>query len=116
MSNLRNTVQLIGRLGDNPEVKDLNGDKKLVKFSLATNETYTSMEGKKVTNTQWHQLVAWGNTAKIAEKYLKKGKEVAIEGRLNHRNYEDKDGVTRYFTEVVVNEIVMLGSNQDKKD
>jgi single-strand DNA-binding protein len=111
MQNLRNRVQLIGNLGMDPEFKEFDGGKvKLAKFSLATSDTYKNGEGKKITETQWHNVVAWGNSAEIAEKYLKKGKEVAIEGRLIHRSYEDKDGVKKYVTEVVVNEILLLGS------
>jgi len=112
MNTLRNKVQLIGNLGQTPEVKELNGGKKVAKFSLATNETYRNKAGEKVTDTQWHNLVAWGKTADIIEKYLKKGSEVAVEGKLLNRNYTDKEGVKRYVTEVQVNELLMLG----KKD
>lgn len=110
MSNLRNKVQLIGHLGSDPKVKELENGKRVANFSLATNETYKNAEGEKVTDTQWHNLVAWGSTAKIVETYLKKGKEVACEGKLVTRNYEDKDGVKKYVTEVWVNEILLLGS------
>jgi len=110
MNTLRNKVQLIGNLGQNPEVKELNGGKKVAKFSLATNETYKNKAGEKVTDTQWHNLVAWGKTAEIIEKYLKKGSEVAIEGKLLNRNYTDKEGVKRYVTEIQVSELLMLGS------
>ena len=110
MNTLRNKVQLIGNLGQNPEVKELNGGKKVAKFSLATNETYKNKAGEKVTDTQWHNLVAWGKTADIIEKYLKKGSEVAIEGKLLNRNYTDKEGVKRYVTEIQVSELLMLGS------
>jgi single-strand DNA-binding protein len=114
MNNLRNSVQLIGNLGMDPEVKDLEQGKKVARFSVATTETYRNSEGKQVKETQWHNVVAWGGTATIAEKYLTKGKEIALQGRLTHRTYEDKSGNTKYFTEIVVNEIVMLGSG--KKD
>ena len=110
MNNLRNKVQLIGNLGQNPEVKELNGGKKVVKFSLATNETYKNKAGEKVTDTQWHNLVAWGRNAEVIEKYLKKGSEVAIEGKLLNRNYTDKEGVKRYVTEIQISELLMLGS------
>ena len=109
MNTLRNKVQLIGNLGQNPEVKELNGGKKVAKFSLATNATYRNKAGEKVTDTQWHNLVAWGKTADIIEKYLKKGSEVAVEGKLLNRNYTDKEGVKRYVTEVQVSELLMLG-------
>ena len=109
MNSLRNKVQLIGNLGSNPEVVNLESGKKLVKFSIATNETYKNAQGEKVQDTQWHNIVAWNNTADIAEKYLAKGNEVAVEGKLVNRNYEDKEGIKRYVTEIVVNELVMLG-------
>jgi single-strand DNA-binding protein len=109
MNTLKNKVQLIGHLGLDPEVKNLESGKKLAKISLATNETYKSVKGDKVTETQWHNLVAWGKTAEYAEKYLKKGNEVAIEGRLINRSYNDKEGVKKYISEVVVNEMMILG-------
>ena len=112
MSTLRNKVQLIGNLGQDPEVVKLDSGKNLVKFSLATNETYKNQQGEKVTETQWHNLVAWGKTAEIIEKYVTKGKEVAVEGKLTYRNYEDKSGVKRYFTEIVVTDLQMLGNKQ----
>ena len=112
MNNLRNSVRLIGNLGMNPEVKEIGKDKKVAKFSLATKEVYKNEDGEKVSETQWHNLIAWGNQAKIAEKYLKKGNEIAIEGKLTSRNYTDKDGVKRYVTEIVVNEILMIGSKK----
>ena len=110
MNNLKNKVQLIGNLGMNPEIKTLDSGKKLAKFSIATNESYKNAKGEKVEDTQWHNLVAWGKTADIIEKYLQKGNEVAIEGKLNNRSYDDKDGNKRYITEIVVNELLMLGS------
>lgn len=110
MNNLRNKVQLIGNLGNNPEVINLESGKKLVKFSLATNEVYKNADGEQIKETQWHNLVAWGKTAEIVEKYLTKGNEVAIEGKLINRNYEDKEGKKHYVSEVVVNELLMLGS------
>jgi single-strand DNA-binding protein len=97
----------------NPEVKEIGKDKKVAKFSLATKEVYKNEDGEKVSETQWHNLIAWGSQAKIAEKYLKKGNEIAIEGKLTSRNYTDKDGVKRYVTEIVVNEILMIGSKKD---
>ncbi|MBL0053243.1 MAG: single-stranded DNA-binding protein [Bacteroidetes bacterium] len=110
MSSIRNSVRLIGNLGQDPEIKNLEGDKKLAKFSIATKEIYKNDAGEKVTETQWHNLSAWGNTATIAEKYLKKGKEVAIEGKLVTRSYTDKEGIKKYATEILVNEIALLGS------
>ncbi|MGF1557405.1 single-stranded DNA-binding protein [Paucihalobacter sp.] len=108
MNALRNKVQLIGRLGQDPEIVNLESGKKLAKFSLATNENYTNAKGEKVENTQWHYVVAWGKTAEIIEKYVNKGQEVAVEGKLTTRDWEDKDGNKRYITEVVCNELLML--------
>jgi len=113
MNNLRNSVRLIGNLGMNPEVKEIGNGKKLAKFSLATKEVYKNEDGEKVNETQWHNIIAWGSQAKIAEKYLKKGNEIAIEGKLTSRSYSDKDGVKRYVTEIVVNEILMIGNKRD---
>ena len=110
MSTLRNKVQLIGNLGNNPEIITLESGKKLAKFSIATNESYKNSQGEKVTDTQWHNIVAWNKTAEIIEKYLTKGKEIAIEGKLTSRSYETKEGEKRYITEVVVNELLMLGN------
>ncbi|MCO4819952.1 MAG: single-stranded DNA-binding protein [Bacteroidetes bacterium] len=108
MNSLRNSVRLVGHLGNNPEVKEIASGKKVVKISLATNESFKK-NGDQVTETQWHNLVAWGKTADIAEKYLQKGQEVCIEGRLNNRSWEDADGNMRYATEVVINELLMVG-------
>ena len=110
MNTLRNKVQLIGNLGSNPEIITLDSGKKLAKLSLATNESYKNAQGEKITNTEWHNLVAWGNTADIIEKYVIKGNEIAIEGKLTTRSYEDKEGAKKYTTEVVVNEILLLGN------
>ncbi len=109
MNTLRNRVQLIGNLGNDPEIIDLESGKKLAKFSIATNETYKNGQGDVVKNTEWHNVVAWGKTAEIIEKYLAKGNEVAIEGKLTSRSYEDKDGIKRYVTEINCNELLMLG-------
>jgi len=114
MNSLRNNVRLIGNLGMNPDVKELNGGKKLAKFSIATSETYKGEDGNKVTETQWHNLVVWGKQADVVEKYLKKGNEVAIEGKLSSRNYTDKDGVKRYVTEIIVNDLLLLGGKKEK--
>ena len=109
MNTLRNKVQLIGHLGKDPEIVNLDSGKTLAKFSIATNESYKNAQGEKVENTYWHNIVAWGRTAQIAEKYLAKGKEVALEGKLTTRSYDGKDGNKRYVTEVVCNELLMLG-------
>ena len=110
MNALKNKVQLIGNLGNTPEIIMLDSGKKLAKFSIATNETYKNSQGEKVTDTQWHNIVAWNKTAEIIENYLDKGSEVMIEGKLTSRSYEDKEGNKRYVTEVVCNELLMLGS------
>ena len=108
MNNLRNRVNLIGNLGTDPEVKTLESGRMLAKFPLATSENYKNSEGEKITETQWHNLVAWGPTATFIEKYLKKGNEIAVEGKLTHRSYEDKEGIKKYVSEVVVNEVLIL--------
>ncbi|MBQ20988.1 MAG: single-stranded DNA-binding protein [Flavobacteriales bacterium] len=112
MNNLKNKVQLIGNLGNAPEIINLESGKKLAKFAIATNESYKNAKGETVKETQWHNLVAWGKTAEIVEKYLTKGNEVAIEGKLTSRSYEDKEGNKKYITEVVVNELLMLGGKK----
>lgn len=109
MYAVKNKVQLIGNLGNAPEVKTLESGKKMARFSLATSENYRNAKGEKVTETQWHTLVAWGKVAEIAEKYLAKGKEILVEGKLINRSYNDKDGNKKYISEVQVNEILMLG-------
>jgi single-strand DNA-binding protein len=114
MYALKNKVQLIGNLGQNPEIKTFDGGKKLVKFSIATNESYRNVNGEKVNETQWHNLVAWGKLAEIVEKYVTKGSEVAVEGKLTYRTYNDKDGTKKYFTEIQVNELLMLGERPSK--
>ena len=108
MTSLRNSVQLIGRLGKDPEVKTFGDNKKKASFSIATTDNYKNQKGEKVEDTQWYNVVIWGKLAGIAEKYLKKGQEVAIEGKLIHRVYET-GGEKRYITEINVNDLVMLG-------
>ncbi len=110
MNELRNRVQLIGHVGQNPEIKNLEGGKKLAKFTIATNETYYNDKKEKITETQWHNVSAWGKVADVIEGFVSKGKEIAIEGKLTHRNYDDKDGVKRYYTEIVANELLLLGN------
>ncbi len=108
MKNLRNRVTLIGHLGANPEIKKTESGKKIAKLTLATNESYKTSDGKKVEDTQWHTLVAWEGLADVAEKYLKKGKEIAVEGKISYRSYEDNNGQKKYFTEIVVHDMLML--------
>mgnify|MGYP000937291391 CR=1 FL=1 len=108
MNALKNKVQLIGYLGNAPEVKTLESGKKVASFNVATNESYQNAKGEKVTETQWHRVVAWGKVADIAAKYLDKGKEVAIEGKLVNRSYNDKDGNKKQVTEIYANELLLL--------
>ncbi|MBS1730191.1 MAG: single-stranded DNA-binding protein [Bacteroidetes bacterium] len=108
MNNLRNKVQLIGNLGNTPEIKDLEGGSKLARLSIATNESFKNAKGEKVTETQWHNVIAWGKTASIAEKYLVKGLEVMVEGKLIHRNYTDKEGIKRYVSEVQASDFLII--------
>lgn len=108
MNPLRNSVRLVGNLGMDPEVKIFDKNKQMAKFSIAINETYKNDKGERITETQWHNLVAWGSQAKFIGDYLKKGDEVAIEGKLTNRNWTDKDGNKRYMTEVIVNDFIKL--------
>jgi single-strand DNA-binding protein len=110
MHALKNKVQLIGNLGDKPEVKNTENGKKLVTFRVATNETYRNTKGERVTETQWHRVIAWGKVAEIAEKYLDKGREVAIEGKLINRSYTDKEGKKKYVSEIQMGELLLLGA------
>ncbi|MDO3627241.1 single-stranded DNA-binding protein [Mucilaginibacter sp. BT774] len=109
MNTLKNSVRLVGNLGMDPEVKSFDNNRKLAKIAIATNEIYKNDKGEKVTDTQWHNLLLWGAQAKLAEEILKKGDEIAIEGKLASRSYVDKDGNKRYVTEVVVNEFLKIG-------
>ncbi len=108
MKTIRNKLHLIVNLGNDPEIINLASGKTLAKFNLATNESYTNSKGDKVTDTQWHHVVAWGKTAQLIEKYASKGKEMAIEGKLTSRSYDDKEGIKRYITEIVCNELLLL--------
>lgn len=108
MNTLRNSVRLVGNLGMDPEVKTFDTNKKLARLSIATNDSYKNDKGERVTDTQWHNLVFWGAQAKLAEDLLKKGDEVAIEGKISNRSYVDKDGVKRYTNEIVVNEFLKI--------
>lgn len=116
MNTLRNKVQLIGNLGQNPEIRTLDNGKSVARLSLATKDSYKDAEGKKITDTQWHNLSVWGNLAKIAEKYLIKGSEIAVEGKLVHKAYEDKEGNKRYYTEVIVSDLVMFRRKETSEE
>ena len=113
MSTLRNKVQLIGNVGNDPEITNLKSGKKVARFSMATNETFKNNEGEKVQQTDWHNVVIWGKLVDIVENYVTKGKEIALEGKLTSRSYETKEGEKRYVTEVVASEILLLGSKAE---
>ena len=109
MNALKNKVQLIGHVGQEPEIKTFEGGKKLANITLATNENYTNNKGEKVEQTEWHRITAWGKLADLIDKYVIKGKEIAIEGKLTHRSYDDKEGNKRFITEIVATELLLLG-------
>jgi single-strand DNA-binding protein len=111
MNALRNSVRLIGHLGEDPKVRKVDSGRTVANFTVATNEIYKNSNGEKVSETTWHRLVAWGQPAEVAEKYLKKGSEIAVDGRLINRSYEDKTGEKHFVTEILVNNILLL----DKK-
>lgn len=108
MNALRNSVRLIGHLGDAPKVIQFESGRKIVNFSIATNETYVDNAGNRKSETIWHRLVANGKLANLAEKYLQKGTEVAVEGKLTNRTWDDKEGKKHYMTEVFVSSLMML--------
>lgn len=104
-TSMQNSVRLTGFLGNDPEIVKFGGNKSLARVSLATSDYYKNKSGDWITETQWHQLVMWGKQAEIAERQLMKGQEISIEGKLVNRSYEDKNGIIRYVTEVVVNRL-----------
>ena len=106
---MKNRVQLIGNTGNDPVIKSFEGGKKLANITIATNDSYKNDKGERIEQTEWHNVVAWGKTAEIIEKYVTKGKQIAIQGKLSHRSYDDKNGEKRFITEVVANEIMLLG-------
>ncbi|MFL5754390.1 MAG: single-stranded DNA-binding protein [Bacteroidia bacterium] len=110
MNSIRNKVTLIGNLGNNPEVKVLDNNKRVARLSVATNETYKNKQGEKITETTWHNVVAWGPLAQLVEKFLKKGSEVCLEGKLVNKSWTDKEGIKRYSTEILVHGVQLLGS------
>ena len=116
MNALRNSVRLIGHLGDDPVVKKLESGKQVVNFSLATNEVYHDSQGERQSETTWHRLVAWEKQAEILDNYGRKGSEIAVEGRITNRSYEDKSGEKRYITEIVVNQILLLSRPVEQSD
>ena len=108
-----NKAILIGNLGKDPEVRKLDNGRSVANFSLATSETYKNRQGEKVTNTEWHNVVLWSPLAEIAERFLRKGNQVYIEGKIITRSYEDKEGNTRYVTEIEGRNMTLLGGRQD---
>ena len=108
MNSLKNKVQLIGRLGQNPELKTIDNGKKIVRFTFATDDSYKNSEGQKIKETTWHNIVGWNGLADLSGKYLKKGSKVALEGKIVYRTYEDKTGVTKYITEIVLADLMFL--------
>ncbi len=118
MSTMKNRVTLIGNLGQDPEVKTIETGKKVVHFTLATQDGFKNAEGQKVSEATWHNIVAWNGLADTAGKFLKKGSEVAVEGRIVYRSYEDKKGVTKNITEIVLNDICLLrnGNHHSKEE
>jgi single-strand DNA-binding protein len=109
MNAMKNKVQLIGHVGQEPEIKTFDGGKKVANITLATNDYYINAKGEKIEDTQWHRVKAWGKVADIIEKYVTKGKEICVEGKLTYNCFEDKNGEKRYVTEVVVNDILLMG-------
>jgi len=114
MSNATNKVQLLGHLGKEPIVKQFESGSKMASFTLATNESYTNSAGKKIENTQWHKLVAWGEVAVQVERMLTKGSKIAAEGKLIHRQYEAKDGTKKYTTEIILNEFELIKTDKSE--
>jgi single-strand DNA-binding protein len=110
MANGVNKVILIGNLGKDPEITRLESGVKKAVFSLATTEVYRNKEGEKVSHTEWHNIILWRGLADVAENYLKKGNTVFVEGRIRKREYEDKDGVKRYITDILGDNMTMLSS------
>ncbi len=113
MSTQRNRVQLIGNVGQNPESKTFESGKQISTFSMATNESYKNDKGEKVTQSEWHNICAWAATAKYIEQYVKKGMLIAVTGKLTTRTYTDKDGVKRYVTEIVTDEIMIMDKKKE---
>jgi len=114
MNSLRNRVNLIGNLGQDPETKKLESGKKVTRFTLATSDDFKNSEGQKIKETTWHNIVAWNGLADVAGNYLKKGNQVAVEGRIVYRSYEDKTGATRYITEIVINDLLMIKTQKEQ--
>ena len=111
-----NKVILLGNLGKDPEIRHLDNGIAVANFSLATTESYTNKQGERVNQTEWHNIVLWRGLADVAEKYLKKGNSIYVEGKINTRKWEDKEGVTRYSTDIIADKMTMLGSKSDNSN
>lgn len=111
-----NKVILVGNVGKDPEVRHLDSGVAVANFSLATSETYKNKENQKVTNTEWHNIVVWRGLAEIVEKYVKKGDPLYLEGKIRTRSYDDKEGNKKYITEILVDNLQMLGSKQSNDE
>lgn len=116
MYKLKNKVQLIGHLGAKPETTEFDSGKKVTKLRIATSDSYKNKAGERVDDTQWHNVVAWGKTGELMSQLLDKGNQLALEGKLQYRTYEDKEGNTKYITEIVANEFVKLTKETKKED
>lgn len=110
MNSLRNKVTLIGNLGNNPEIKTFENNKKMARMSIATNEIYKNKKGEKIIETTWHNVIVWGGLVSVSEQFLKKGTEVCVEGKLVNRNWTDKEGVKHYATEIHAHDLLLLGN------
>ena len=113
MSGSLNKVLLIGNLGRDPELKSTPSGQSVARFSVATTETWKNQSGEKQTKTEWHNIVVWGKQAEVAEKYLRKGKQVMIEGRIQYRDYTDQAGVKKTFCDIRCDNFVMLGRMEE---
>lgn len=116
MNSIKNSINLIGRLGNDPEFRNLENGNKLVKLTLATKDIYNNLNGEKVIDTQWHKLIAWGKVAENMNVFLKKGNEIALTGKLTHNSFKDDQGRMKYYSEIVVNEFMLLTQSRPKKD
>ncbi|QQR88075.1 MAG: single-stranded DNA-binding protein [Flavobacteriales bacterium] len=116
MNTLKNKVSLIGNLGNDPEVREVAGGRKVARISIATTDSYKNAQGEWVKDTQWHTVVAWGRTADQVGRLLRKGTPVALEGKLVHRSFEGKDGLKRYVTEVIMNDFQLLGKSKQPEN
>ncbi|MCV6630170.1 MAG: single-stranded DNA-binding protein [Flavobacteriaceae bacterium] len=112
MNAIKNKVQLIGNLGADPEVIELEDGRKFARLQLATNEMYKDSRGELVEQTQWHKIVVWGKLVEVVEKYVAKGKQVLVSGKLSYRRYDDKEGISRGITEVICSDLMLLGGRQ----